>query len=474
MITRIQKKRRSTVHGEGRNKSVLDYNEEKVHEGLAECVLVRNIRSNDPGSIYDTFEEYEENPAISVMTQWKNFHMTVNPDPEDEGLCTVNAETGKMSVNEPKVLEYIDEVMDRLGFGDQPYAVYRHFDIDREHYHIVSTRVKKNGIVISDSYFELRVQSIQKELSVKYGYNIGLKGKNVKVASADPEVVRTRKFDPKAQKTMANMTALLEDGLKYDFTSFAQFQSIMQAMGLKLTRYRRKDGGYNVIARGIGDIKDFERMKKSFTKKNGATAGMDSADPFEYMFTGAGRYYSFENDMGIAAYDRISEKIAFNKRNRIHLSEEKVALIAVSDWIMKHTTSEDMYCRCLDQLDISHTVIRGEDGTICRVILVNRRKKAIADTCPGGGLSLSSFIGAEKNKSWDPQKKYRGLSKSLDSLEEKPAMSTADIQLLKDDVNNHIIEFRRIKNTRDLFEKMKDNDIEYGEHGSGLARKHKV
>ena len=454
MITRIQRKRRSTVHGEKSNPSVLDYNEEKVHEGLAECVRVRNIRSNDPGSIYDTFEAYEENPAISVMTQWKNFHMTVNPDPEDEGLCSVNSETGKVSVNEEKVLEYIDEVMDRLGFGGQPYAVYRHFDIDREHYHIVSTRVTKEGKALNAYYDALQVAAVQEELSARYGFNVGLRGKDAKAASADPKVVKERKFDPKAQKAMANMTALLEDGLKYDFTSFAQFQSIMQAMGLKLTRYHRKDGGYNVIARGISDIKDFERTKKAFARKNGAAGGMDSADPFEYMFAGTGRYYSFENDMGVAAYEKISERIAFNKRNRILMYDAKVGLVAINDWIMKHTTSEDMYCRCLDQLDISHTVIRGEDGAIRRVILVDRGTRAIADTAPGGGLFLPAFTGSEKSRVWDAKKKYRGLRKSLELLKEKPELSDTDRKDLNDYVAGEILKFhgggRKPKEKREL------------------------
>ena len=441
MITRIQQKRRATTRGEGRNSSVLDYNEEKVHEGSAECVRVRNIPSNDPGTIYDTFEALETNPAISVTTQWKNFHMTVNPDPEDCGICTVNAETGKVSINENKVLEYVDEVMDRLGFGEQPYAVYRHFDIDREHYHIVSTRVRKDGKIIPDTFDHLAVLKLQEELSVKYGFNVGLKGKDVRAASADPKVIKERKFDPRAQKVMANMSALLEDGLKYDYTSFAQFQAVMQAMGLKVTRYKRKDGGYNVTVRGIEDIKDFERMKRAFGRKNGTEKGLGSSDQFEYMFTGNGRYYSFEHDMNIPAYAKIMDRMAFNKSNRISLYDAKVGLIAISDWLLRHTKSEDMYCRCLDQLDISHTVLRGDDGVIRRAILVDRGTRAIADTASGGGLFLPAFTGFEKAKVWNPKEKYRGLKKSLAALKRKPALSEADRKDLNDYVAGEILKF---------------------------------
>ena len=469
MITKILKKTASAT-------TKLEYNEPKVDIQKAAVVAVNLIVSPSHEDIYSAILMRESNPRIAPQFKLKGFEMTVNPSPDDYGLYFVDPETGKAGINEPIIIRYISDVMERLGYGDQPYVVYRHFDIDRVHYHIVSTRVDWRGRKIRDTYEHRRVEQIQRELAPKYGYFIGNEGKEVKVSSADPEVVKNRRFDPKAQKTMANMTALLEEGLKFDFTSFEQFQAVMQAMSLKVTMTPRNNGGYNVIARGIADIKDYERTKKAFVKKNGLACGMDSADPFEYMFTNSTRPYSYERDMHYPAYARISERMEFNKRNRILLYDSKVALIAVSDWIMKHTTSEDMYCRCLDQLDISHTVIRGEDETIRRVILVNRRKFAIADTAPEGGLFLPAFTGSEKSKVWDPQKKYRGLRKSRELLENKPEMSEADLLDLKDYVNNEIRKFhgddpRRNrhygKSAADIYDQMIEAKRNYRGHGYG-------
>ena len=42
--------------------------------------------------------------------------------------------------------------MQRMGYGNQPYIVYMHEDIDRRHIHIVSTCVNEKGEKIDDAY----------------------------------------------------------------------------------------------------------------------------------------------------------------------------------------------------------------------------------------------------------------------------------------------------------------------------------
>ena len=37
------------------------------------------------------------------------------------------------------------EYLEKMGFGNQPYLVFKHEDIDRHHLHIVTVRVDENG-----------------------------------------------------------------------------------------------------------------------------------------------------------------------------------------------------------------------------------------------------------------------------------------------------------------------------------------
>jgi hypothetical protein len=62
-----------------------------------------------------------------------------------------------------------------MDFGNQPFIVYRHEDIDRHHLHIVTVRVDETGKKISDSYEKLRSMDACRELEIKYGLHPALK-----------------------------------------------------------------------------------------------------------------------------------------------------------------------------------------------------------------------------------------------------------------------------------------------------------
>lgn len=63
----------------------------------------------------------------------------------------------------------IDNLMKHLGYGNQPYFVYKHADMERIHFHIVSTRIDcETGKKIKDSYEKEKTQRFIKELEQKY------------------------------------------------------------------------------------------------------------------------------------------------------------------------------------------------------------------------------------------------------------------------------------------------------------------
>ena len=59
--------------------------------------------------------------------------------------------------------------MRKLGYGDQPYLVYKHTDIDRHHIHIVGLRVDESGRPLNDRFEHRRSNQITRELERKYG-----------------------------------------------------------------------------------------------------------------------------------------------------------------------------------------------------------------------------------------------------------------------------------------------------------------
>ena len=91
----------------------LEYNERKVLRGVAELIGYANMESTAREEVFGLCEDRDR---TRYFVSEKGFHASVNPSPED-------------TVDEDGVLDFIAGLMDRLGYGDQPYLVYRHYDI---------------------------------------------------------------------------------------------------------------------------------------------------------------------------------------------------------------------------------------------------------------------------------------------------------------------------------------------------------
>ena len=67
-------------------------------------------------------------------------------------------------LGEKGIRKELDRLMEHLGYGSQPYLISRHADIDRIHFHIVSTRIdKQSGKKIKDNFEKEKVQKFIKD-----------------------------------------------------------------------------------------------------------------------------------------------------------------------------------------------------------------------------------------------------------------------------------------------------------------------
>ena len=80
--------------------------------------------------------------AVSRSERWTEntvFHASLNPSPEDR-------------LTDDQLRDIAQEYMERMGYGNQPYIVFKHKDIDRQHLHVVSLRVDENGHKLSHDF----------------------------------------------------------------------------------------------------------------------------------------------------------------------------------------------------------------------------------------------------------------------------------------------------------------------------------
>lgn len=136
----------------------LGYNFKKVVSGDASVLLAEGLYAN-PGGSY-TMEEVlsDMQAAIPKKCRTKNvvFHCSLNPHPDEK-------------LSDEQLTQIAQEYMQTLGYGEQPYIVFKHHDIEREHIHIVSLRVNSAGEKINDKFENRRSKRITDHLEHKYG-----------------------------------------------------------------------------------------------------------------------------------------------------------------------------------------------------------------------------------------------------------------------------------------------------------------
>ena len=202
--------------------SAFQYNERKVSKGLAEVVAYSNLDSLEKEDIKNTFERYENwsKRAVNLC-----FHASVNPSETD--VC-----------NEEQVLAFIGDMMKELGYEQQPYVVYRHHDIERQHYHIVSVRSDAEGNRIDAWYERNRLNQFMRTKSHEYCFEVGLGSVQHSSSLSDEDNVAARKHRPKrfnpSGPVVSQLEEILEWTLTYNFTNMHQLSLILDYYGVQM------------------------------------------------------------------------------------------------------------------------------------------------------------------------------------------------------------------------------------------------
>ena len=119
----------------------LSYNQNKVDEQQGKVLLSNRMFESEDGnfSIRRCMECFDMHLPADLKTEKPIIHISLNPHPDDV-------------LSDSQLADIAKEYMDKLGYGNQPYMVYKHEDIARHHIHIVSIRVDDTGKKINDKF----------------------------------------------------------------------------------------------------------------------------------------------------------------------------------------------------------------------------------------------------------------------------------------------------------------------------------
>ena len=247
----------------------LGYNFKKVEKEEASILFAQNLYQNKEGTytMAEVFADMESLIPEKCRTKKMVFHCSLNPHPDEK-------------LSDETLTQIAKEYMEALGYGKQPYIVFKHSDIAREHIHIVSLRVNGEGKKINDKFEKRRSKKITDTLERKYNLIPSSKIAN-KVMNETPKIDITR-GNIKEQVASALRMVLKH----YRFCSLGELNAILSKYNLAVeevkTEFRGKnydglvyvptdDKGDKVstpihasdIGRGVGYTAVQNRMQKS-------------------------------------------------------------------------------------------------------------------------------------------------------------------------------------------------------------------
>ena len=126
-------------------------------------------------------------------------------------------------LTDQQLADIAKEYMRKLGYGEQPYLVYKHTDIDRHHIHIVGLRVDENGRPLNDRFEHRRSKHITRELEKKYNLHPAEK----KERTERPELKKVDYAAGDVKHQIGNTVKAACYG--YRFQSFGEYRALLAA-----------------------------------------------------------------------------------------------------------------------------------------------------------------------------------------------------------------------------------------------------
>ena len=136
---------------------LLYYNEEKIANQEAECIYAGNFLKDAKDLTIK-----EKKTRIADLT-------ALNPQTHRSAVSIVLEFAPGEKHPDDKLIDITRDIMEAVGFGSQPYLLYRHDDTFHQHMHIASTKIRPNGDRIPESFIgATRLQPAVREMERKY------------------------------------------------------------------------------------------------------------------------------------------------------------------------------------------------------------------------------------------------------------------------------------------------------------------
>jgi hypothetical protein len=312
----------------------LNYNENKVKQGKAKLIgAVKYFKDPKDLSFNDKLFRLTDLASMNQRAKTNTVHISLN------------FQNGENLADE-KLNEIVKDYLAGVGFGTQPYLVYRHEDAGHPHIHIVTTNIKRDGERISLHYLgQNESEKTRKAIEIKYG-----------LVKADEQT--KQKPDLKADisaaeygkaETKRAITNILDFAVRaYKFTSVPELNAVL--------------GQYNIQAdRGSKDSRMYAREGLVYwiLDKQGNKIGVPIKASTIY---------------GKPTLKTLEEKFKLNTQLRKPFKDELIKIL--NGILIKPLTKRD-FQKALREKGVQCILRQNEEGRIYGVTFIDQKNKAV-------------------------------------------------------------------------------------------------
>lgn len=377
----------------GRNLyGALFYNQEKVDKGVGTVLSTHILREPADGNfnVAETAEDILRWMPDHYRTEKPVIHISLNPDIKD-------------NLTDDQLVEIAGHYMERMGWGAQPYIIFKHSDIEREHIHIISVQVGQDGKKINDSKRNERSVAVTEELEKEYGLHPTKEQKR-------SEKWQLKPVDPAKGDLKRQIAAVIKPALSmYRFQTLGEFRVLLSLynIGIEEVRGERAGNAY----RGL-----------LYTALN-TDGGKAEVTPLKSsLFGKSAGFDALERHM-----EQSSEKIS-KEGSREH-TRHRVAE-AFLDAPTENTLRERLRAYHIDLF-----IRRNDTGRITGVTFIDHENRCILN---GSRLGKGYSANALNERYPEAQKAGADLHGAFDTLQQQKIISKKGIGRKKRNLNKKI------------------------------------
>jgi len=209
-------------------KRALNYNEQKMKEGVAECIYAHNfLKEAEQLNFYEKLSRFEKLISLNKRASTNTVHISLN-----FGL--------NEKIEKNRLVEIASVYMEKIGFAEQPYLVYQHLDAGHPHIHIVTTNIQQDGRRISlHNLGRNESTKARKEIEIAYNLMTAEDQKTQQPGEIKPMNVQRVNYGRSATKRgiINVLDAVLPN---YKYASLAELNAVLKLYNLVADRGREE------------------------------------------------------------------------------------------------------------------------------------------------------------------------------------------------------------------------------------------